>query len=481
MQFVVDLADEQIDVTSQAILGLTIACARCHDHKFDPISQRDYYALSGIFQSTQTCYGTLPGLVQNNNPSPLGELPVSAREPSPLPRLTPQRRAAMEEQLDELTKTRDSLTTDENFSAKGFQTRARLAMLRFRVESFRPDGTPRTYAMGVRERFEPLDSPLYARGELEHPGERVPRGLVETVCMSTPPSVTHGSGRQELAEWMTSRDNPLTARVAVYRIWLLLFGRGLVPTPDNFGASGQPPSHPELLDTLAVRFMDQKWSVKTLIRSIVLSHAYQLSAAHDPKNFEADPDNTLVWRMSQKRLEAEAIRDAVVAVSGRLILEPPVGSAVALAGEGLAGPARGFNQDGQETHRAVYLPVVRDQVPDSLTLFDYADPSLSTGERATTSGPTQALFLMNNPFVIRHAEAAGDRLRNVADTDDVRIRAAYLRFLARTPTDTESSRSREFLARFTAGSDKTGNERDRAAWTAYCQALYASAEFRYLD
>jgi cytochrome c553 len=482
-QFLVDLADEQIEVTSHAFLGLTVACARCHDHKFDPIPQRDYYALSGIFQSTQTCYGTLPGLVQNANPSPLIELPEDSDMPSAVPNLPPGRRAPLEAQLAELIKTRDALTPEENFSPKGFQTRARLAMLRFRLASYKPDGTPRKYAMGVRERFEPIESPLYVRGELEQPGELVPRGLVQVLCQETPPAISEGSGRRELARWLVTRQNPLTARVMVNRIWLHLFGRGLVPTPDNFGAAGQSPSHPELLDTLAVSFMDQDWSVKRMIRQIVLSRAYQLASTHDPRDFEADPDNTLIWRMSPRRLEAEALRDAVLAISGKLVLEPPVGSAVAMAGEGLAGPFRGFNQEAQEMHRAVYLTVVRDQLPESLSLFDFADPSLPSGERSTTSGPTQSLYLMNSPFVIRQAEAAADRLRALDGDDGERIRAAYLRFLARTPTVAELGRASEFLAKFAAGDAATGpvEDRTKAAWTAFCQALFAGAEFRYLD
>jgi hypothetical protein len=269
----------------------------------------------------------------------------------------------------------------------------------------------------------------------------------------------------------------------VNRIWLHLFGRGLVPTPDNFGAAGRPPSHPALLDTLAVSLMRQGWSVKRTSRQIVLSRAYQLGSTHDEHNFEVDPDNTLVWRMSKKRLEAEAIRDAVLAASGKLILEPPIGSAAALAGEGRAGPFRGFSQDGQDWHRAVYLPVVRDQLPESLALFDFADPSLTTAERATTSGPSQALYLMNNPFVIRQAEAAANHLRSAAGNGDRWIDAAYLRFLARSPSSSEKNRAREFLARLQEGSGptKAAVEREHAAATAFCQALYASAEFRYID
>jgi len=482
-QFVLDLADEQIDVASQAFLGLTIACARCHDHKFDPISQRDYYALSGIFQSTQTCYGTLPGLVQNVNPSPLMELPAKAGEPSAVPKLPPDRRAALEAQVADLVKARHALTGDDVGTPKVFQTLTRLAIMRFRLASYKPDGTPRTYAMGARERFEPLNSPLYIRGELDQPGEQVPRGFVQVLSPKTSPAIATGSGRRELAEQLAARDNPLTARVMVNRIWLHLFGRGLVPTPDNFGAAGRPPSHPELLDALAVLFMDENWSVKKLIRRIVLSRAYQLGSTHDTHHFEVDPDNTLIWRMSPRRLEAEALRDAVLAISGRLDLKPPVGSAVARAGEGPAGPFRGFNDDSLDMHRAVYLAVVRDQLPESLTLFDFADPSLVSGERSTTSGPPQALYLMNSPFVIRQAEAAASRLRGAKGDDDARVQAAYLRFLARPPTETEIKRARDFLTSFVTGdaAKKYGGDRTGAAWTAFCQALYASAEFRYLD
>ncbi len=185
----------------QAFLGLTIACARCHDHKFDPISQRDYYALSGIFQSTQTCYGTLPGVVQNLNPSPLIELPAKAGEPSAVPKLTAERRAALEEQLAELIKDRDALTMEGNFTHARVFARARCwPCCGSGWRHIQPDGTPRTYAMGVRERFEPLDSPLYTRGELDQPGEVVPRGFIQLARRRRTPAITsRGSGRLELA------------------------------------------------------------------------------------------------------------------------------------------------------------------------------------------------------------------------------------------------------------------------------------------
>ena len=482
-QFAVDLADEQIEATSHAFLGLTVACARCHDHKFDPISQSDYYALSSIFQSTQTRYGTLPGIIQNANPSPLIILPDDAKVPSTQPPLPPGRRTQLESQLAELVKARDALTPEENFTVQGFQTRGRAAMLRFRLASYRPDGTPRNYAMGAAERFEPIDSPVYIRGELEHPGDPAHRGLIQVLCATTPPQITHGSGRRELAAWLAAPANPLTARVMVNRVWLHLFGRGLVATPDDFGAAGEPPSHPELLDTLAVSFMDQGWSTKSLIRQVVLSRAYQLSSTHDPRNFEADPDNTLLWRMSPRRLEAEAVRDSILAASGELDLRPPVGSAVALAGEGRAAPRQRFDRDAANRHRAAYLPVVRDQLPESLALFDFADPSIVTGERSTTSGPAQALYLLNSPFVIDQAATAARRLLRLDGDDTHRIQQAYLTFLGRPPTAAERDRAREFLASFAAGTGEEASSKDRVAdaWAAFCQILFAGAEFRYLN
>ena len=258
--------------TSQAFLGLTVACARCHDHKFDPIPQRDYYALSGIFQSTQTCYGhaARPGPERQPVPPDRAARPAPAC-PRPCPDLTPERRAALEAQLAELIKTRDALTPEENFTPKGFQTRTRLAMLRFRLASYRPDGTPRTYAMGVRERFEPVDSPLYVRGELDQPGELVPRGPGPgALPRDARRRSTAGSGRRELADWLASRENPLTARVMVNRVWLHLFGRGLVPDARQLRRRrASRRATPSCSTPWPSRSWTEGWSVKALIRRIV--------------------------------------------------------------------------------------------------------------------------------------------------------------------------------------------------------------------
>jgi hypothetical protein len=299
------------------------------------------------------------------------------------------------------------------------------------------------------------------------------------LCDESDASISTGSGRRELAEWLASPANPMTARVMVNRVWLHLFGRGLVPSPDNFGAAGARPSHPELLDTLAVGFMEDGWSVKGLVRRIVLSRAYGLDSAHDPRNIEVDPDNALVWRMSKLRLEAEAVRDALLMVGGRLVTGPPAGSAVARAGEGLAMFLRVEGLDASDTHRSVYLPVVRDRLLESLFLFDFADPSLVTGERATTTGPAQALFFLNGPLAIRQAEALADRVGALEIDEAHRVDRAYRIALARGPTAAERDRALAFLREFAARSG--GGDPARAARSAFCQALLAGAEFRYRD
>jgi hypothetical protein len=260
------------------------------------------------------------------------------------------------------------------------------------------------------------------------------------------------------------------------RVWLHLIGRGLVPTPDNFGASGLPPSHPELLDHLAISFVENGWSVKKLIRTVVLSRAYALSSQVDEKNFEADPDNVLVWRMPKRRLEAEALRDTMLALSGQLSLAAPKGSSVARGGEGNAVRFRGRGPGGgdevSDAHRTVYTSIVRDGLPESLTLFDFPDPSLIIGERATTTVPAQSLYLMNNPFVIRQAEGMAERLLSSGGKDDAeKLTRAYELCYSRPPSDEELRTGQKFLE------DYSRRQSRRATWTALCQALLASAEF----
>ena len=230
----------------------------------------------------------------------------------------------MEERLAGLVRERDSIPPGEANRDRLRRTNSLLAMVRYRLAVDRKGGPPRTFAMGVRDRDEVVDSPLYVRGELDQPGEVVPRGLVRVLCDGPPDSIAAGSGRRELADWLASPANPLTARVIVNRVWLHLFGRGLVPTPDNFGAAGRPPSHPELLDNLAVEFMADGWSIKRLIRRIVLSRAYGLDSAHEPRNFETDPDNALVWRIGRAGSRPRHCGTPCCSSAAGSLFEPPL-------------------------------------------------------------------------------------------------------------------------------------------------------------
>jgi hypothetical protein len=506
LQFELDLADEQIDVTTQAFLGITAACARCHDHKFDPIPQKDYYALAGIFRSTETCYGTVRA-IQSQRPAPLITLPAESGVPAGVEKLTAAERKRIEDQIKELQGRKVDQPVQRLFIA------GQTAILQGKLDAFDAEGNPKLLAMGVRDKpagkgfgppklgpgpggFGPFagmsrviaDSPVFTRGEVDKPGAVVPRGVLQVVTTS-PPKVRSGSGRLELADWIASPDNPLTARVMVNRAWLHLFGRGIVPTPDNFGAAGQPPTNPQLLDYLAVTFVEDGWSVKKLIRRIMLSHAYQLDSRADPKNLEADPDNALVWRMTPRRLDAEALRDSMLVVSGQLDLNPPAGSAVARAGEGPTqqGPRFGGGvlqaiNDPRISIRSVYLPVVRDNLPEALSLFDAADPSLVVPERPVTTVPAQSLFLLNNPFVMRVSDAAADRLLKGTTTDTERVRAAYLTFYGRPPAEKELTAATDFLSAYKAAVAKDrvpAPRQERETWAAFCQALFASAEFQY--
>jgi cytochrome c553 len=517
LQFELDVADEQIDVTTQAFLGITAACARCHDHKFDPIPQKDYYALAGIFRSTETCYGTVR-FIQSQRPSPTIALPKdSGMVAGTTDKMTAEDKARIEKQIEDLNKQIREATDP----IRTIFPRGQVGLLQARLNAFDTEGNPKVLAMGVRDKperkgggpggpggfgpggFGPkggfggsttiADSPVYDRGEPDKPSTaRVPRGTLQ-VMSQTPLKISNGqSGRLDLANWIASRDNPLTARVMVNRVWLHLFGRGLVPTADNFGAAGQPPTNPELLDYLATNFADNGWSVKKLIKSVVMSRAYQLDSKNDPKNYDADPDNALVWRMAPRRLDAEAMRDSMLAVSGQLDTRPPLGSAVSRAGEGppAIGPRFGGGgggvfqaiNDPRNVTRSVYLPIVRDNLPEALALFDAPDPSLIAADRPTTTVPAQGLFLLNNPFVIRSSEAAADKLLKSTTTDSERIRAAYLSFYSRLPSEKEFASAEKFLKAYTAQLAKDRvpeSRRERDTWAAFTQALFASAEFQY--
>lgn len=499
-QFAMDLVDEQIDAMSQSMLGLTLACARCHDHKFDPVTQRDYYALAGIFLSSETLFGTYSQL-QNNNSTALIELDRDADQISALAKISTTEVDLLKKRYTDASTTASNIRDQvRNMSAGDRERQNAQSFLRIRssfdraesmkadLDMFHEDGTPRTLAMGVLDRERPINSPILVRGDIKQPGEITPRGLVEVLCAKGEPlNISQGSGRLDLAYWIASKDNPLTARVMANRVWLKLMGQGLVVTPDNFGTMGQKPTHPELLDHLAVSFMGNGWSVKKLIRKIMLSRAYQMGSAHDAANYAMDPDNKLLWRMSQRRLDAEAIRDAMLSVSGMLNFYPVDGSPVARAGEGREGIINLLRETNStpQTCRSIYLPLIRDQIPEFLSVFDFPDASLVNGDRDTTNVPSQSLFLMNNPQVQATADAFAIRIGQHKGTPQENLSYAYQLAFGREPTPQEKQAIANFWTRFPQEAAKNKNiPKDKIsalALSTFCQGLFASAEFRYLN
>jgi Ca2+-binding EF-hand superfamily protein len=518
-QFALDLADEQLDTVSQAVLGMTVACARCHDHKFDPIPQRDYYAMAGIFLSTETCYGTAP-LFENGHPGKEIPLPVGAGLPVPAKKINAEKRAALEAAYTTARSYSDGMFSGKIPQPKE-ELKKRLAALvladrvgqtKKELESYDADGNLKPLAVGVSDlpagkpsrspgvphsyeeviaRFQARaemfsavgDSPLFVRGDAAKPADKVPRGFLTALGAAQSAQIAPGqSGRRELADWLVSSKNPLTARVYVNRVWHSLFGRGLVESVNNFGTTGDQPSNPALLDYLAVRFQQEGWSTKKLIREIVLSHGYQLSSGYDDRNFTSDPENALVWRHAPHRLEAEAIRDSMLAVSGALQLVPPVGSEVALIGDGALGgreirfmrkPLNGdLFVEAKGEFRSVYLPVVRNALPDALAAFDFAEPNNVGGHREATNVPTQALYLLNNDFVTAQARHFADRLLALPPPE--RVNRAFQLAFSRLPTPNEEAATAALFQGYPTHDEK-------AAWTSFCRALFGCAEFRILD
>jgi len=489
-EFRMDVVDEQLDALSQGMLGLTIACARCHDHKFDPIPQKDYYALAGIFTSSDTRFGGSRSL-QVRQTSGLVELPKvdsvadgNKRTADEFARLKTQ----LEDAKKALTTAQEeqrNATTPLNGILRVAFARAQVDTLTKQVGYYDESGTPKKIAMGVVEGFRAADTQLLERGDVAKAGETVRRGFPQVLATGKEPRIGRGSGRKELADWVASADNPLTTRVIANRVWLHLFGHGIVHTPDNFGFQGEAPTHPELLDHLAKAFVADGWSLKAFIKRLVLTRAYQMASTTTAPQQETDPDNDWFWRQDKKRLEAEALRDAMLAVSGRLDATPPVGSPLAKnldgvvrgpvggGGGGFPGrPGGGFGTPAESRNRAVYLPIVRDNPGEFLTLFDFADTNSVTGQRSVTTVPTQALYFMNNPFVQAQADAFATRLSG--DTDDEKVKSAFQIAFGRDPRPAEVAAVAKLATKFPGRSKSE-------LWTVFCQALFGSAEFRTID
>jgi hypothetical protein len=621
-QLDMDVVDEQLDTIGRGLLAQTIACARCHDHKFDPIPTSDYYAMAGILKNvqglkhsnvsttmeiplpfseaaerqseilnvsvakveseinalktkldpqSQTAFprvvaaSSLAGIVVDDDEVKMvgawthsvyskhyvgkgyihdankgkggktltfipkvtdGEyevrfaysygngrasnvpveifsaagkklVVVDMRKEPPLNRrfvsLGTYRFAANEQSrvlisnegtdgvvtadaLQFLPVNKDDVTTrtasqvaKELAAVEQQELKKKISTLAAQLSRLKKQKPVREMVNSAVEKKKPTDLKIHIRGSIDNLGAVAPRGVLQVASYGPPPEMpTSSSGRLELARWIVDPANPLTARVMANRVWHWLIGEGLVRTVDNFGTRGELPSHPELLDHLAVQFVQQGWSVKKLIRQVVVSRTYRLSSAQVEQ--EEDPENRLLARMNRRRLDAESLRDAMLALSGTLKFEMG----------GATFPANlksdvGFRFDSPR--RSVYVPVFRSGLPELFEVFDFANPSMVTGRREVSTVAPQALFMMNHVFVRTQARLAAERLLGEADlTVADRLDHAYLQILGRHATEAEVSLSQQFLKSVTDNTKKGQVD----AWAQMVQSMFSTIEFRYI-
>ena len=457
-----DIIDEQIDTLGKALIGLALGCARCHEHKFDPIATEDYYALAGIFKSTRTMESLARIARWHENPlATADEIEAAKARAAEI--------AALEAEIQKLEK-------DAGESGKAALASAKESLSR-RKES----AVELPAAMGVTE-GEVSDVAVHIRGESTNLGPVVERAIPAALRFGEDPDFAASrSGRLELAAWLARPDHPLTARVIANRIWRWHFGRGLAGTPDNFGRTGERPTHPELLDWLARRFVDGGWSIKRLEREILCSSSYRMASAFDAEAAERDPENRLRWRFDVRRLDAEAIRDSLLAVAGLLDLEVG-GSLLHVANREFL-----FDHTSKDTtsydslRRSIYLPVIRNNVYDAFALFDFPDPAVVDGDRRTTTVASQALFLMNSELALRASDALAASLLTAESRDEARVRRLWTLAYAREPSASETERALGFVRRAEAALPRKNSAPDRVeAWAMLCQVTLLANEFLYV-
>jgi len=468
-----DIIDEQIDTLGKALLGLTLGCARCHDHKFDPIPTADYYALAGIFKSTKTMDSlkTIAKWHEHSFATPAHKKLKEKHEAliATQKKVVNAFTAKANQQLLVELKLKKLPANPEGKYSKTNQVE--LAKLNSTLKRLEADVYVLPSAMGVED-GNATNLPIFVRGNHERPGEIQPRHFPRALSDGKPIS-DKVSGRLELAQWIANRNNPLTARVMVNRVWRWHFGRGLVTTPDNFGKLGVKPSHPELLDWLAAWFAENGWSVKKLNALILNSATFQMSSMPNAAALEIDPTNVLMSRAPLRRMEAEPLRDSLLQISGQLDLK--VGGTIwTFENYKLV-----FNHTSEDTttynsnRRAIYLPVIRNHVYDLFELFDFPDPGTVNGNRADTTIAPQSLYLMNSPLVHRTcATMAKQLLADKKLNNTERVEWLYVKVYNRKPTANESKRAVAFVNEFC--------QERQASWQALCQALVSSNEFLYL-
>jgi hypothetical protein len=535
-----DHIDTQMIKIGQTFLGMTLGCVRCHDHKFDPIGVEDYYGIAGMLRSSPSSH-KMPdmGVWSALNSTVLPETPEQLAARKKLEAENEQRIAGLKADQKKLTEEKAAVTqqlaalgkpatpapqvaaaTDNaerevsnptpNLESKsaGLPESAgdKDALTKRRDEldaqlkklagdithaEFFKDKTPRAFAMG--DGAQPADMPVYVRGNPYAPSNVVPRGAVRVASWEPFPAIPAGqSGRLQFADWLADERNPLTARVTVNRIWQKLFSTGIVPSVDYFGTRGDMPTHPELLDHLATRFMQGDWSQKAFLRSLVLSRTYRLSSANEATAMKLDPENHLYWRMNRQRLDAEAMRDSLLAISGELlrdsggpalVIENPENTgSLSLKGVNPPNYKHSKPRPSQEFERTLYLPVFRNGTagPDRLrSVFDFVDPAMTAGQRNQTVVPTQTLFLLNNDLLRKRSQVLADKLIADEKSTEARLETLWLRIFNRPITAAERDDALAFLGNIEPliTTTKGRPALDSVLWCELCHGLLASNEF----
>ncbi|MCA9037008.1 MAG: DUF1553 domain-containing protein, partial [Planctomycetaceae bacterium] len=488
-KMLMDILDEQINTTGVAFMGLTFGCARCHNHKFDPISQADYYSMVGIFKSTYTMESLKTIAKWHEN---------SVATEEDLQRLE-EHKSRLEAAKAEIASTIQTakaslvsgLSDAEAESRFSDETRAALKQLRDEQKQLEASVPELPTAMGVKE-GSPETSRINIRGSHLTLGRPVRRDVPAVLRLGPEYQIPEtASGRLQFANWLVDPQHPLTARVMVNRVWRWHFGRGIVASTDNFGHLGDHPTHPKLLDWLACELMDGKWSLKSLHRTILLSHTWQQSSESNPAGEDADPANHLLWRSGVHRLDAESIRDSILAVSDRLD-RTMGGSLLHVKNREFL-----FNHTSKDEtrydapRRSIYLPLIRNNIYDGFSLFDCTDAAVANGNRSTSTVASQALFMMNSELLIESAEQlARVTLSEGGASPQERIDWLFGRTMGRPATAKERNAVIATLQTLrersvSAGSGPSEGESPRenseeAAWAIVCQSLLASNEFIYV-
>lgn len=562
---IADELDDRVDTLTRGFLGLTVSCARCHDHKYDPIPTQDYYSIAGVFQSSKlnntpqataeeaqsfeagkkkladaefSFQSYLRTAKQPFLEKKCGDIPARLLEVDAYlekkPGLNPQGKG--KQGLDSWAKFLEKNKNDKKFKfctepwtkligsnseteknnlAENIKTslleiiqqensaftqkkqdkakqeilsaffdengllplgdswkkdlpKETLTTLNRMEEEFRAlkQATPENIAMvhAITEN-SPIDLKVYIRGNPANQGPLAPRRFIRAIAGDNPPLFKNGSGRLELANCIVDSENPLTSRVMANRIWAWSFGRGLVNTPSNFGFLGDKPTHPELLDWLANYFVDSKWSIKSMNRLIVSSKTFKQSSKGNSNSGENDPANIYLWKFNRKRLDVESWRDSVLAVAGSL--ENSTG-----------GPTFNLNDSGSNK-RTIYAKISRHELHPLLRLFDFPDPNITSEKRVETTIPQQQLFMINSPFVIQQSKHLAHRLKSGNPNIESQVKQAYQLAYARLPDQDELGLAVKFLEKQDDVEEQRSNRQDRLE--RFCQALFASNEFLFID